>query len=121
LDQLDAMAQITRQNSMKYLIEPVHFIYADNHVSFYEFFYSIHAIFSISGVNIFIHEKTIILSSSHTSFAPMEGYFSVLPYKWKLIFNALLFFKIRHRNEIPRMLFINRTRWLTFSLPNVYY
>jgi hypothetical protein len=41
LDQLDAMAQISRQNSMKYLLEPVHFINADYHVGFYEFlFYS---------------------------------------------------------------------------------
>ncbi len=41
LDQLDAMAQISSQNSLKYLLEPMQFINADNHVGFYEFlFYS---------------------------------------------------------------------------------
>ncbi len=36
----DAITQISRQKSLEFIIESVHFIKADNHACFYKLFYS---------------------------------------------------------------------------------
>ncbi len=36
LSTCDAITQISRQNSLKFIMESVHFVIADNYVGFYE-------------------------------------------------------------------------------------